>query len=443
MALIELIGNALPHHLHRCLSLGSRPALVPGSINPLDLTVALQEIRATTQLQALRNIAELALGIYDDAQTSDREHGTLHLPLAIECCRIVHCVLSIPSIRELHNASSLPPSLAESVEHLLRVLRDIRDQHHNPQIVQRIAYNTVEQYQRDLNHSLDQMLNGQLHPTSGPRDIAPDGVGDPAQDPALARFLTYIFSVAPTPSLIVDVASKIHMGLLLFIPLLYSSRIQGILSGVNYEAELEAQFVTTRSVPDPETLRPRITLRWWDAFSRGLVKEWMALRVLSGLILAAIFSMFQIPDFQGNEPMMVAAHLSFAAVVYSSVLMIYVNGWRGNSGASMWIQEIHEPFTIGFLWNTWILLALPAIWTTWGAIFFLTAMMMTWISNQGGNSDDSTPATLGGPTGSPRFTACRLWIIPLFTIAMVYLMLVIYTLRGLGRRRETRDSTVV
>ncbi|KAF8875631.1 hypothetical protein BD779DRAFT_1678141 [Infundibulicybe gibba] len=185
--------------------------------------------------------------------------------------------------------------------------------------------------------------------------------------PAFSRFLTYIFNITPTPSPIADVAFKIHMALLLFIPLLYSSRIQGVLDEANHGIRLETQFLTT----------------------------WATLRVLSCLILATIFSIFQISGLRGNETMIVAALFSFAAVVYDSALMIYVNGWGGGSGASMWIREIHEPFTIGFLWDTSILLALPAIWTTWGAILFLIAMMMAWISGEG------VPPILGSYRYSP------------------------------------------
>ncbi|KAF8891316.1 hypothetical protein BD779DRAFT_1670938 [Infundibulicybe gibba] len=334
----------------------------PDSIDPSDIIVALQEVRATTQIQALRSAAELSLNIYFDAQTSDHELHNLRLPLAVECCRIVHRILSIPSIQASHTtASSLP--LAEDVQHLLRILQDIQDQLRDPRVARRVTCNRVEQYQRDLNHRLNRILNEQSRLTSNVQAITLDSADDGVQGPVLSRLLTCMFSIAPTPSLITDVASKIHMGLLLFIPLLYSSRIQGILSEVNHGTGLETPFLATED--DLGASRPRMALGLWDTFSRGLVKEWMALRVLSGLILATIFSMLQISGFQGNEPMMVATLFSFAAVVYSSILMIYVDGWRGNSGASRWIQEIHEPFTIGFLWNTWILLALPAIWTAW------------------------------------------------------------------------------
>ncbi|KAF8887386.1 hypothetical protein BD779DRAFT_1527835 [Infundibulicybe gibba] len=154
--------------------------------------------------------------------------------------------------------------------------------------------------------------------------------------------------------------------------------------------------------------------------------------------------MFQISGLWGNQVMMVAALFLFAGLIYGAILTIYVNGWRDGSGVPMWVKSIREPFEIGFLWDTWILLGLPAIWTTWGVVFFFLSMVMVWISVQGGGPDtwDQAPPITGDSVQAtmPPPTVTNLWFIPLFAIAIVYLALMVYTLWGLSRRRQLESA---
>ncbi|KAF8887391.1 hypothetical protein BD779DRAFT_1527876 [Infundibulicybe gibba] len=152
--------------------------------------------------------------------------------------------------------------------------------------------------------------------------------------------------------------------------------------------------------------------------------------------------MFQISGLWGNQVMMIAALFSFAGLVYGAILTIYVGGWRDDSGVPVWVRSIREPFKIGFLWDTWILLGLPAIWTTWGVVSFFLSMMMVWISVQGGDPDarDWAPPVTGDSDSVPPFTVTHPWFIPLFAIAIVYLMLMVYTLWGLSRRRQLEST---
>ncbi|KAF8891312.1 hypothetical protein BD779DRAFT_196516 [Infundibulicybe gibba] len=241
------------------------------------------------------------------------------------------------------------------------------------------------------------------------------------------------------------------MVLLFNIPSLYSSRIQKIFLETRRKSEsLEMQPLNRQPTDNLGTTPSEATLEPWDKFSRTLIKEWAALRILSSLVLATIFSMFQISGLWGNQLMMVAALFSFAALIYGAVLTIYVNGWRDDAGLPMWAKGIREPFRIGFLWSIWILMALPAIWTIWGIIFFFLSVMIVWVSAQGGNDNsnaqNSAPFTLGElaqPTAPPSSAVAHPWFIPLFAVAMMYLILIMYTLWGLSRRHQSTDSSLI
>ncbi|KAF8891313.1 hypothetical protein BD779DRAFT_1784732, partial [Infundibulicybe gibba] len=285
----------------------------------------LQNIESPIYTRALQYAAELAWSIYDNAQTIGRDRDLL-LPLAVRCCKLVHCIGFIPGIwGPCTTVGDLPPSLAENMKDLLLVLNDI----HSLQFDHETIRHRIEQSRRNLNR-LDRMFSVRL-------------VGD-----------------------------------------------------ATVEHTTGGQPGTPQ--PEPGAL---------DTFSRALVKEWAALRILSGLVLATIFSMFQISGLWGNQLMMVAALFSFAALTYGAILTIYINGWRDDAGLPMWVMGIREPFEIGFLWSPWILLGLPAIWTTWGIILFFISMAMVWVLAQGDDSG-TIPCTSDWAVAATVLTALRL-----------------------------------
>ncbi|KAF8887389.1 hypothetical protein BD779DRAFT_1672833 [Infundibulicybe gibba] len=400
------------------------------------LTWTTRNVKIITRV---KRAVELAWGLHDDAQTACRGYERdLFLPLAIQCCKTVHYIVLIPGIWGPHTtAPCLPLFFVKNMEDLLlrvqllyALLQGIRDQFHSLEKNQQILRRRIEQYQRDLNR-LERIFSKQLPSTtdSGIRGI-PSAINDTGGwTPA---------SFAPILSSMADVASGIYMALLLYIPSLYSSRIQGIRSGA--EPELEMRRLATQPENTSGTTQSEHVLD----FSRILVKEWAALRILSILVLATIFSMFQISGLWGNQVMMVATLFLFAGLIYGTILTIYVNGWRDDSGVPMWVKSTREPFEIGFLWNTWILLGLPAIWTTWGVAFFFLSMVIVWISVQEDDSSarDGAPPVTGDSvqaTMSPS-TVTHPWFIPLFAIAIVYLTLMVYTLWGLSRRRQLEST---
>ncbi|KAF8891403.1 hypothetical protein BD779DRAFT_1784788 [Infundibulicybe gibba] len=411
---MSLISTAI-HRLFSFLSLRLEP--LPDPVGSPDLTSTLQDVADFTRIRALRRAAVLALSIHENVQAIDHEYD-LYLQLAADCCKAVNCVLSIPSIPP-YTASSLPPSLAGNVDTLLRVLQDIHDFVRTQlcrlwldrQITRRKDVTRIEQYQHNLNH-LSRTFDGQLLCASGVEQRtlldgplfrttlyhppmveistppAPTDTFPTDTSPVLSPLLSYRLNFVPTLPLLANMARGIYMLLLLFMPLLYSSRILGVLSDTNLDRQM--RVLAPQPESDPVSQRREIAARSWDLFSRILVEEWNALRVLSSLVLG----------IRQNQTITAAALFLFVSVIYGSVLVIYVNGWRGtgSSSALAWIQ----------------------------------------------GDDDSDvrnliPSTLAEPTLSPRFTVTHPWFIPLFAIAMVYLVLMVYTLWRLSGHQGTTD----
>ncbi|KAJ7621868.1 hypothetical protein DFH06DRAFT_767146 [Mycena polygramma] len=214
---------------------------------------------------------------------------------------------------------------------------------------------------------------------------------------AASKYLV-LYAIAPTTlNFILDVVPRqVYLHILLRIPALYFSRVSRVFEDAqlslpdikrmacattddwdSHKPGQRSHFLTHHN---PTVPLPRSLLNFrtsWEGFIDSLMREWKTLNIISVLLLSAILTMFY-QEAQKNT-------------------------------ANIW-------------WNVWVLLAMPAIWLSWSITMFLTCIMsFIWLSGAA-HSAESAQLSLGP----------RIGLTVVFSIALVYFVLIVTTFRQYG-----------
>lgn len=179
----------------------------------------------------------------------------------------------------------------------------------------------------------------------------------------------------------------------------------------------------------------------WEAFIDTLMREWKTLNLVSALLLTAILTMFQIPNAASDPITRTAALLSLIcalmSVSYGCMYIVRFGTMRTMYRASRWAEEARKTNTV-IWWNVWVMLAMPAVWLSWSMVYFVVSIL-SFVWRTGSALD---PAEYQGlsPTG---VLGPRIAITCVFLIGMIYLVLIVNTLRSYGTHGVLRSGAQV
>ncbi|KAJ7056079.1 hypothetical protein C8F01DRAFT_376116 [Mycena amicta] len=229
--------------------------------------------------------------------------------------------------------------------------------------------------------------------------------------------------------------------LLLRIPHLYFSRIALLFEDAGLSKEDLPILSATRDINAVPHL---VNFHYaWDAFLDTLVKEWKAQAVISALLLSAILSLLQLSLITDSISRTTALLALICALLSVSFASIYVFQFGGGAIRKIWkaakiaeeAQKQEHRISISIIWNTWIFLAVPAIWFAWSIILFLASItIFVWRTY-----------TLSHPFETPtrtRTIAGAIALSAVLLIGVVCLCGVLWTFRRFGDREDRRWQRV-
>ncbi|KAF7289059.1 hypothetical protein HMN09_01354100 [Mycena chlorophos] len=166
----------------------------------------------------------------------------------------------------------------------------------------------------------------------------------------------------------------------------------------------------------------------WDSFIDALLREWNTLNVISVLLMSAILTLLQI-DAASHPIIRTTALFSLIcalmSLLYGCIYIIRFGTMRKMHKASGFATDAQN-HDVGFWWNVWVLLAMPAIWLSWSIITFLASIMsFIWLS---GSSSDGTDFVLSPPVA----LGTRIGLTLVFALGLVYFVLIVREFQRYG-----------
>ncbi|KAF7292060.1 Ankyrin repeat-containing protein [Mycena indigotica] len=164
--------------------------------------------------------------------------------------------------------------------------------------------------------------------------------------------------------------------LLLRLPHLYFGRVASLFEDSNFSAR---DIPILLSVRDIATVPHLVNLRYgWDALLDGLLREWKAQTVVSALFLSTTLSLFQISssiDHVSRTIAVLSLLCALFSICLSSLYIVHFGGGplRAIRNAAKLAEEARQSHP-SQIWNTWVVLALPAVWFAWSVLLFLTSI---------------------------------------------------------------------
>ncbi|KAJ7065400.1 hypothetical protein C8F01DRAFT_744447 [Mycena amicta] len=240
--------------------------------------------------------------------------------------------------------------------------------------------------------------------------------------------------------LIDELPRQAYLHLLLRIPSLYFSRVTRIFEEARLSLPDIKRMARSRveewddkqnpnqmpsflfGHPDRGPL-PRSLLNFktsWDSFIDSLMREWKTLNVISVLLMSAILTLLQIEN--ASHPIIRTTALfslicSLMSLLYGCIYIIRFGTMRKMHKASSFATDAQR--NVGFWWNVWVMLAMPAIWLSWSIITFLASIMsFIWLS---GTSADSADVVLSDGAA----LGVRIGLTFVLAVGLVYFVLIV------------------
>ncbi|KAF7317680.1 hypothetical protein MKEN_00855700 [Mycena kentingensis (nom. inval.)] len=216
---------------------------------------------------------------------------------------------------------------------------------------------------------------------------------------ATAVYATWTFLLVAPVALADEVVRQAYLHLLLRIPSLYFSRVTKIfeearlsLPEIKHMARARADEWNNTTMPnqylflsrDVDVLPPHLLnfKASWDNFISSLLREWKTLNVISVLLMSAILTLLQIDV--ASHPIIRTTALfslicSLMSLLYGCIYIIRFGSMRKMHKASSFATDAQRK--VGFWWNVWVMLAMPAIWLAWSIITFIASILsFIWLS---------------------------------------------------------------
>ncbi|KAH9483258.1 hypothetical protein JR316_0005362 [Psilocybe cubensis] len=224
----------------------------------------------------------------------------------------------------------------------------------------------------------------------------------------------------------------------------------GAISGIGLSAHIGTAPATSlmhMPLPFPDEWTPAVVspalIRFkhsWEAFIDSLLREWKTLNVVSALLASAILTIFQIPEAAEDPVTRTLALLSLICALmslsYGCMYIVRFGTMRSMFHASRWAEEAQKTKTL-IWWNVWVLLATPSVWMAWSMLLFLSAILsFVWRTGSVLDPEDRPPL------GAKAILGPRIAITLVFFLGIVYLALIVRTLKKYGSQQNAARALI-
>ncbi|KAF8644337.1 hypothetical protein AX16_008545 [Volvariella volvacea WC 439] len=228
----------------------------------------------------------------------------------------------------------------------------------------------------------------------------------------------------------------------------------GIATGLGVASQVAAAPLAGSSLgvpaplPSPEDWTPAYVspalIRFkhsWEAFIDSLLREWKTLNLVSALLLSAILTMFQVPsaaeDPLTRTPALMSLVCATMSLSYGCMYILRFGTMRSMIRASRWAEEAGKNKT-AVLWNVWVFLAMPGVWMSWAMILFVISIFsFVWRTGSTADPEVRPPLPPSGALGT------RIAITAIFALGLIYLFLILRTLKRYGHVGARRPSRII
>ncbi|EDR00392.1 uncharacterized protein LACBIDRAFT_314305 [Laccaria bicolor S238N-H82] len=212
--------------------------------------------------------------------------------------------------------------------------------------------------------------------------------------------------------------------------------------------------ITVKSLCEATRLLPRqiyynlLLLRfpmWYHSRTAGsdsdldsLSKDWEMVNGVSAFLISAILTLLQIPQASNDPITKNTAQLSLICalmgLVYGYIYMVRFGTMRSIFRSSKWEEEVRGTSSATW-WNVQVLLAMPAVSTSWSMLLFLASIIsFVWLD---GSVNDSSP-----PLNATAGLGPRVAVTGVLVIGMVYFAMIMKTLARYDRELREMSADV-
>ncbi|KIK01060.1 hypothetical protein K443DRAFT_678749 [Laccaria amethystina LaAM-08-1] len=226
--------------------------------------------------------------------------------------------------------------------------------------------------------------------------------------------------------LLLGLVVNVHTLTLLNLPAYHRSRALHVIQGLSDDADFDSQ------------------VKAWEQLIRPLIEEWKTVCVLAALMSGATLAMFQISSFNNNSVTPALVYLTLIctmiAILLSSIIAIHLGAeTRDSEFIHIWLKRFRSTDHRS-LWGAWVIVFVPSVWTVWGALFFISSVVVLFWSESTAAAKTVNSFSL---TASNSIVALEPSLhIPLLLTAVVFLgffniLGVVFSFWKQGRQRST------
>ncbi|KAJ6597513.1 hypothetical protein DFH09DRAFT_1132080 [Mycena vulgaris] len=152
---------------------------------------------------------------------------------------------------------------------------------------------------------------------------------------------------------------------------------------------------------------------------------------IAGILFGVLFTVLQISSASYDPMVRTIVQLSivclFFGAVYAFILSMALGKLETGTEGLVWIRQATSRATRNLFWNPWIMLSMPLTWIIWGVIYFAVFILVfLWRSGAIDERDENSKPSLHQEYGPRAITTL------IFGVGVVYLILIIITVRGMG-----------
>ncbi|KAJ7450540.1 hypothetical protein FB451DRAFT_1527186, partial [Mycena latifolia] len=185
----------------------------------------------------------------------------------------------------------------------------------------------------------------------------------------------------------------------------------------------------SRDAPQPPMLNGHDDGTTQAVYKRW-VNEWTQMVSIASVLFGVLFTILQISsaayDLIVRTVVWLAIVCLFFGATYAVVILLRTFGkLEMNTEGLDWIRQVTRPPRNRF-WNPRIMLSMPAVWISWGAIYF-AVLIVTFLWRSGATDEKDEDLKPSTQEYGPRFTATFI-----FVLGAVYLGLIIRDVNMMG-----------
>ncbi|KAF9468219.1 hypothetical protein BDZ94DRAFT_852381 [Collybia nuda] len=217
--------------------------------------------------------------------------------------------------------------------------------------------------------------------------------------------------------------------ILIAIPSFYASRASRLMTTMCLHSTTSTARSSQTPTLQPLGSSPACIGDAWTTYLDICVAEWKAVFNLACVLVGFSMAMYQIPQ-AANNPLTytfvsITQFRAFSGLIYAGVLHVYFKSEHTHTErfAMVWWKSV-----VGSednIWNTWVMLSLPAASTLWALIFYFLAILSFIFRS-------TAPAPDNHPVPDPLNVTLQVIIAASLLLDLVCLTCVWLTLREYG-----------